>query len=578
MMTKPATEIESDAASPRSRRWLGPAWRCGVSVFSGLLLALAFPPFNEQAAAWFAFVPLLIMARFTAPRAAFRWGFAGGLVFWLISLSWILALSRTGGPPVLVALGWVALSAYCALYTGAFAAAVAYLPQGRNGGATAFPASMGFVFAVPLLWVGLEYLRSTMCTGFPWNALGISQARNLAVIQLAEWGGVYAVSALLMLMNGGIAVVVMRLGERAARRPVRRRVQLELMVGLLACALSWSIGLKSIRRTDLETRMSGASLRVAAVQPNVPQLKKWPTDYGAEIMEKLTRQTELASAAGPELILWPETSIPELIRAEEREILVAGMAGGSGAYCLVGALEWEDDSAGAGETSGTDLSRGRLYNTAFLIDAAGRIQERYRKRHLVPFGEYLPFESRIPFLAGFSPLGFSCSPGEEATLFTIPGRIAPEGVASGEDLAFSVLICFEDAFAYLARDAVKAGARFLVNQTNDAWFDGTCGAVQHMSHCVFRCIETRVAAVRCANSGVTCTIDRVGRVDIFESDGRATGVEGFKLSTLLTAPANAPLTFYARYGDWPFAIPCAAGVVLFGALLAVSRWRRAPGR
>lgn len=145
---------------------------------------------------------------------------------------------------------------------------------------------------------------------------------------------------------------------------------------------------------------------------------------------------------------------------------------------------------------------------------------------------------------------------------------------------FSSLICFEDTVAPLARAAVRAGARLLINQTNDAWFEGSSAAVQHMSHCVFRCVENRVPAVRCANLGVTCFIDRTGMIDKMTAgllqDGTALDVECRAGEVRVPADDMRP-TFYTRFGDWPFAIPCAAATVTGLGLLG-RRWRRGEWR
>jgi apolipoprotein N-acyltransferase len=204
-----------------------------------------------------------------------------------------------------------------------------------------------------------------------------------------------------------------------------------------------------------------------------------------------------------------------------------------------------------------DWRKNCLYcNSAFLFTPGTNTVQVYRKKHLVPFGEYLPFDKTFTVLQRWAPIGFSCSPGREMTVFELG---AGEAGARGEPMRFSVLICFEDVFPYLAREAVQAGARFLVNQTNDAWFDGSHAHVQHMSHCVFRCVENRVPAVRCANSGVSCFIDTIGYIEdeeVLERTGWGLGLQGFKVSRLRVPPGDKGPTFYARHGDLPFAAPC----------------------
>jgi apolipoprotein N-acyltransferase len=171
----------------------------------------------------------------------------------------------------------------------------------------------------------------------------------------------------------------------------------------------------------------------------------------------------------------------------------------------------------------------------------------------------------VPLLGRLAPLGFSCTPGATSTVFRLD---EPAGAA------FSSLICFEDTVAPLARRSVLNGARLLVNQTNDAWFDGTAAAVQHMSHGVFRCIENRVPAVRCANTGVTCFIDPLGRVARLEQGADALYAQ--KSDQVVLPPRAMALTPYTRYGDLLLALPCAGltGLVFVLAALAVKRESR----
>ena len=530
---------------------LADLYRVAAAVLSGMLLALAFPPWESAELAWVALIPLLVVARTTRPRACFRWGFLGGLTYWLMTLAWLLRLARTGTTWPVAILGWVMLSAYSALYTGAFLVVIASVWQ--SPGLTAPGArhrihNLGRLAVTPLAWVGLEYLRSALFTGFAWNPLGVSQFRNLAMIQGAAWGGVYVVSALVVLVNASLCMMGLRL-VAVYRHHQAARLQVELMAGLLVMALCWVHGVRAVRRVDAAT--AGVPIRVACVQPNVAQLKKWPPEFASMIYARLEMQTERARLGQPDLVVWPETAVPGAIPADQAtEVFVKSLAR-EGGPILAGAME-----------SGAATDELVLYNSSFLYDGDGRRVGRYRKQHLVPFGEYLPFDKRVGWIRRMAPLGFSCTPGDEATVFRL-------GLAGGT-AAFSALICFEDTVAGLARHAVRAGARFLVNQTNDAWFDRSAALVQHMSHSVFRAVENRVTVVRAANSGVTCSIDRAGRIDdIANSGGTETGFEGFQTCGFTVPGVDMPLTVYTRRGDAVFALPCA---VLAALALAVVLW------
>jgi len=529
--------------------------RAVAAAASGTLLASAYPPVGGSEAAWAAFVPLLVLARFTPPKQSFSWGFRSGLVFWLLSLAWLLRLLQTGQIPpvasVTVIVGWVALAAYCALYTGAFTMLVSRLFELSSTENRVRNA--GLILVVPLLWVGLEALRSTLCTGFPWNHLGVSQYRNAAVIQIAEWGGVYAVSAVVMVMNVALALTALRIVS-VYRENRRRRVHVELMMGLLVCALSWMHGMRAVQRIK-QQRASWTTVKVSAIQPNIEQTRKWTPDMGEQTHERLRMLTEMAvRGSRPDLVVWPETAVPGFARsADDSGLLVRELSRG-GVPLLVGTMDYE-------------LRAGREYwfNSSVLFDSGGVSSQIYSKRHLVPFGEYVPFENIVPVLNRLAPLGFSCTPGTTSTVFRLQVPAA----------TFSALICFEDTVPWLSRRSVRNGAGFLVVQTNDAWFDNTSGPVQHLAQCVFRCIENRVEIVRVANTGVTCFIDSTGVVEYIGKDDPACGVPASKTSAVRVRPEATPLTFYSRYGDWAFAFPCAIGAAL--SLVTLLVWERRRG-
>jgi apolipoprotein N-acyltransferase len=552
------------------------AWRLCGAVVSGILLATAFPPFKGAEAVWTALVPLLLVSRYSDPRTSFKYGFVSGLVFWLIDISWLLHLSQTGTNWPLAILGWLAASLYFALYFAAFAMTVSLLwnagrkqEQPDNSGKSngkrevqnpfaglfepdSLLRNVALLLAIPMLWVGFEYLRSVIFTGLSWNQIGISQYRNMALIQLAEWGGVYTLSALIMMMNVAVAVTIVRFARIYTKRIQSRRLSIELMIALVVCASCWIYGYRTAGRVCRD-ETPRTEVKIAAVQPNIPQLKKWDDEAINEIYESLLNQTELVlRQPGIQLIVWPETSVPGPVFADPDVTDFVNGLTRRGVPILVGSLEVEM----AGEKM-------LLYNTSFLFGPDGLARERYRKRHLVPFGEYIPFDKTFSFIENLAPLGFSCTAGETSTVFRL----------DNSPVTFSSLICFEDSIPGLAAESVRNGARLLITQTNDGWFDGTGAALQHMSHCVFRCVENRVPAVRCANTGITCFIDKAGRVDMLKNEENEWRFQGFQAGSVLVEGPEMHLTFYTKYGDLPFAIPCAVlAAMVF--VLAVVREKR----
>ena len=209
-----------------------------------------------------------------------------------------------------------------------------------------------------------------------------------------------------------------------------------------------------------------------------------------------------------------------------------------------------------------DHARGVDYNTAKLFTAHGGKQQTYRKMHLVPFGEYLPLRPLLgPIAGGLVPGDFGR--GEEPLVFDLPEPA----------LKFAALVCFEDTLGELTRQFVKGGAQLLVNITNDGWFLRTAGAEQHLDNAIFRAVENRLPLVRCANTGITCSIDSKGRIDRTGRTGMwiAPFVRGF-VTHEIAVPAHPAQTFYTRHGDW---FAHAAAIVTALAILRALRRTRA---
>jgi len=513
----------------------------------------ALASMEGASAAWLGLIPLILVARLSRPKAAFWWGWLCGFLFWLVSVAWVLSLRHTWGYLPVVILAWVALAAYCALYVGLFAYLLASVKRDAQGAT----ANIALILLAPALWVGCEYLRAVLFTGFPWNSLGVSQYRNIPVIQLSAWGGVYAVSGLVVLLNASLALTALRIVGEIRQRESRRRIHIELMMGLVAVALCWSMGVRAVRR-GAAGDAAGRGIRVAAVQPNIPQVQKWSEIHRQDAYLALRDQTELAMMSRPDLVIWPETAIPDLLRIDPIAQSVVSALVSNGPQLLVGSMDFEQPDE--------DIL---YYNSSFLVDASSSIMGSYRKRHLVPFGEYLPFENQVALIKRLSPLGFSCVPGEPTGIM----ELSLTDRAEAASLLFGALICFEDVFPYLARRDVRDGARFLVNQTNDAWFDPSAASRQHMANAVFRAVENRVPLVRCANTGLTCFVDRFGRIlELLVSDDGHHGLKGFSVSEVRVRPETMRLTPYTRFGDWMLALPCAMLTLILFLIPFVQKW------
>lgn len=521
---------------PRAPRWVP----LGAAA-SGALLYAAFPPLEWSGCAWFALVPLTLAVHAAARNPGAGWsagrlGYLAGGVFWLLSIAWLTRVTM---------LGWLALALFCALF---FVPPVWILDWGfRRWGAVRCGANLALAAAATVAWCGCEYLRAILFTGFPWHLVGYSQYLNLPLIQWAAWGGGFLVSAAVVGTNFAAALAVLRYAAtrgRGARAPFAE----------LAAALALLLPALVAGARGLAAPAAPATpLRLALIQPGIPQTDKWSPEKIEAIYTRLAGLTTAAWHAGrPDLVVWPETAVPDDVRNSEASFQLVRDLARQGAPLLVGSMdtEWRDDGPP------------RFYNSAFLFDREGRLVQSYDKRHLVLFGEYVPLQRVLPFVKALTPIEASFSPGRTSTVFCLEQPAVP----------FAVLICFEDTIPALARESVRNGARLLINQTNDAWFDPSAASRQQMIQCVFRCVENRVPAARATNTGVTCCIDPRGRVHdlLRDADGDLRGA-GFRLAEVRVPGADLPLTFYTRHGDL-----FGRGCLLAGAVLAAAaRW---PGR
>ena len=502
-----------------------------AAVASGLMLAGSFAPFEMAEAAWIALVPVLVAAWGTDLRRSFQLGLVAGLAFWLPSLWWLTKVT----PP-----GWLGMALYCALYPALFVVGAAL--WSRRWGCDGWLRNLAFMAFAAAWWAGLELARSLWFTGFPWNPLGATQYRNAALLQSAAWGGVSSVSALVVWVNAGLALTALQYLERKGHWG--RRPHPEVIAAFLLVALAFWWGVDRLRATP----PGQPPLRVALIQTGIPQEEKWDEATVSTIYARLRQLTLGALRAGKsDLIIWPETALPDDVATSQPSYDLVYELVTNGTPILVGSMD----------TFWPEQGHPIFYNSSFLFDLTGEPLEVYNKQHLVPFGEYIPLPRVLPFLKALTPIQESFSPGQTSTVFVLPGRATP----------FSVLICFEDTVPALARRAVRGGARLLINQTNDAWFDPAAASRQHMIQSILRAVENGVPLVRVANTGVSCVIDRRGVVMArLENETGGILFPGFNLAEVRPAPLQFPLTFYTRHGDL---LPGLAGLLALALCLVL---------
>ncbi len=579
------------------------------AIASGVLLWAAFFPLDVGPLGFVALVPWLTLVR--APVSNKRRYFAayvGGVTFFALAMQWV----RVAHP--MMYMSWFGLAVVAPLFWLMPLALMRRLDRLR----------VPLAVSVPVAWVAFEYARMHFVTGFPlmkhlgayqmlgfgWYFLGYTQHAFGQLIQIADLGGVYAVSFVVASVNGALAGVAMqaapvrrwlcwepnpptpfpkkeggaREADGAASAPLSpplpspRAAEIAnasearhagtpgegfggrgLLFALALLAASIGYG---FYRLDHPAFADGPL--VAAIQGDVSQGDK--IERGGSLRQQYSRVFGIAfkQSPRPDLIVWPETcywedwfevapgaSRESASAADQRKLLASEQAFDVywGTHVLFGLSghEW-------------DGQRMWKYNSALLTDPNGRTFTRYDKMHLVPFGEYVPLGDQLPFMKWFTPYkhDYSCRPGEKWTRFPLTTK-------DGRQFTFGCLICYEDSDTYLARQYVaREPVDFLVNISNDGWFDGTEEHEQHLAICRFRAIEARRSIVRSVNMGISAVIDPDGRVIALPDPDWS---KSKKVEAVVThvVPIDARAPLYAQFGDW---VPAMCwGAALIGLVL-----------
>ncbi len=459
--------------------------RAALAVASGLALALAFPNFDFNFAAWLALVPLLYAIDGEAHRKVFLYAWLQGFACNVAALYWItITLHHFADVRVVFAvMPMLLLAAVIALFTGAAFWAAAFIAA-RLG--------ISIVVTLPIVWTAVEWIRTYFPIGFPWNLLGYTAYQNLTLIQFAEITGVYGVSALIVLFNVVIYIVVFRRGS-----PRLQGISLGVLSTLIAAA--WIFG--TVRIGELQGERPDRSLKFAMVQGDIAQSIKWDPHFLESSFSVYVQQTEAAARLGTDLIVWPEAAAAFFFQPTEqypsafaddapyRQRLLQ-LAADTGDPILFGAPALAQENGRLG-----------FYNRAYLVSGSGAITAWYDKIQLVPFGEYVPLRSVLGYFVNRVVAGFGdMFAGTRQTIFELKGA------------RLGVLICYESIFPNLSRMAVKRGADILVNITNDAWYGESSAPYQLLAMAAMRAVETKVPLVRVANTGISAVIEPSGQI------------------------------------------------------------------
>jgi apolipoprotein N-acyltransferase len=473
-----------------------------------------------------------------------------GAAYWLGNLYWVALVTMPG---------YVCFGLFQGLYWPVLAFAARYARR-KN---------LPLVPAAAVLFVGAEACQSVLFTGFSWYFFAYSQYKNLHLIQIADIFGASGVSVLVAMANGLAAEIIIR---QTGKNISSKRIAIQ--AAALACLLWAAVGYGHYRLSQSRQNIQPGPV-VASIQPNVPSSVKEQNENAGQILEEMLALTKESLQSKPVLVVWPETIVLSVLNpayvqlcdaeSEPREFdRRISQAAKDNAYLLVGA-----HAAAVTEKDFRYIVSDK-FNSAFLYKPDGvQDTKRYDKIHLVPFGEYIPFKKSAPWIYNLfmklSPYDYdyNLTPGENYTLFAVK--------IEGREYRFGVLICYEDTDADLAGKMTLAGDKgektdWIVNISNDGWYVRfrnnkvipTVELAQRTAISVFRCVENRISILKSVNTGISCLIDPVGKIQndylmgtLPRNAMERQGVAGWFADAI---PIDGRISFFTRHGRWLDAI------------------------
>jgi apolipoprotein N-acyltransferase len=408
----------------------------------------------------------------------------------------------------------------------------------------------------PLLWVALDYIRSYLFSGFPWQDLAYSQYKTLLLIQTADLIGHFGITFHIVLVNClSVIFLVLWLDSRKVDRQTdlvfKQKYRSTFYKAILPalCIILLVMAYNLLRYNQVQGQLEKSpTMSVAVIQGNSRQDQKWSPAMRAKTIDIYAKLSGLAIRQGnssPDLLVWPETALPFYIENNAYFNRLINRLIKKEKVCLLSGAPYIEGNQ-TEERQGNRESK-RFYNSAFLVSPDGKVAGRYDKQHLVPFGEYVPLGRYLPLPGPLVENIGDFSSGDSAT---------PLSCQSAE---IGVLICFESIFPDLARELTISGANLLTNITNDAWFGRSSAPWQHMSMAVFRAVENRRSLARSANTGISTIIDPLGRL---------AGISPLFEPYFLVAevPLLEEKTIFTRVGHY-FGLLCLLALIPVGILI-----------
>lgn len=499
-------------------------------LLSATLQILSFPSLSLYFLSWIALAPLLV-ALIDRRYSPTLWrcvllAYCNGILWYAGTCFWIFHVMHVyGGLSRPISVGLLVLFClYLALYHAAFGLLIGLLTRSR------IFANARVLALVPVVWVAVELARAHV-TSFPWDLLGYAQVDNLPLTRLATFTGVYGLSFVIALVN-----TVLALGFLLPRE---RRTAVALF-GVLA-----AIALQSGSAVPYPAAHPDRVAELVQVNLPIGEINWSPVYYDLTISQLVQLSTEGSAttrATDLPLIVWPESPAPFVTADSRFQHWLSALAQDSNAYLIIGSL-------GVGLTN--QPNKPDMFNSAQLISPDGIFGPRYDKIHLVPFGEFVPFQNLLRFAESLTKsIGEPLSRGKQRNVLSLDGH------------KVGTFICYESIFPDEVLRFARNGAELLVNISDDGWYGEYGAPGQHLNMARMRAIENGRWLLRATNNGITTSISPLGQmVAVAPRDTR----------TVLQAPYGfeSGTTFYTRHGDW-FAHACAIISLLALALAAIA--------
>jgi len=475
-----------------------------LAMLSGLLLTLSFPPFDMFFMAWVAWLPLWVALQQEGWQKGFKLGFITGFVFTLTSLNWIANNSGTSF--------WIASASmmgsvtYLSLWFGLFGFIIAR--TGRNLGTRG-------LWLAPVFWVSIEFMYSyhAFTLAFPWLSLAMTQNFALPLQQFAEYGGIYAVSFWVLIIN--TILFQLEFGKLSVR------IQ-QLIWGILGFLIVGSLIFGAVRM-KVTGESNYSSIRVGIIQTNLDPHQKWVRSKKTKHVQAIIDQSKIAIADSAVILIWPESAIPaHLHYYPQFDRKIRRLVEHNGVSVLAGALHHI-------KKGGEYL----FYNSAFFYPPGVPVAI-YSKQGLVPFAERIPLVESFPVLKNLNFGQANFEAGDEALVYPMGSR--------DEVVDLGTLICYESANPHIFRKFMLNGAGLMSIITNDAWLGNSPGPYQHLAAGRLRAIEHRVSIARAAQTGISAMILPSGRI----AASIPLGEQG---EIVYDAPVGLNPTFYTQHGD-----------------------------